>query len=130
VKPVRVLVADDHQGFRQALCELLELAGFEVVGQAADGTDAVVLARRVLPDVVLMDLSMPVLNGLDATRLLRETLPARVVVLSAFDSDQLEQAALAAGASAYLVKGANVETMAATLLRVTTEPETDRPPRP
>jgi DNA-binding NarL/FixJ family response regulator len=130
MKPVRVLVADDHQGFRQALCELLEVAGFEVVGQAADGTDAVVLARQVLPDVVLMDLSMPVLNGLDATRLLRETLPARVVVLSAFDSDQLEQAALAAGASAYLVKGANVETMAATLLRVTTEPETDRPPRP
>jgi DNA-binding NarL/FixJ family response regulator len=123
VKRARVLIADDHPAFRQALTEVLELTGFDVVGQAADGTDAVLLARRMVPDLVLIDLSMPVLNGLDTARLLRETLPAtRVVVLTAFDSGELEQAALDAGASAYLVKGANVETVEATLTRVMSEP--------
>jgi DNA-binding NarL/FixJ family response regulator len=130
VKRARVLIADDHPAFRQALTEVLELTGFDVVGQVADGTDAVLLARRIVPDLVLIDLSMPVLNGLDATRLLRETLPAtRVVVLTAFDSGELEQAALDAGASAYLVKGANVETVEATLTRVMSEPGACRDPR-
>jgi DNA-binding NarL/FixJ family response regulator len=130
MKRARVLIADDHPAFRQALTEVLELAGFDIVGQAVDGTDAVLLARQLVPDLVLIDLSMPVLNGLDATRLLRETLPAaRVVVLTAFDSGELEQAALDAGASAYLVKGTNLETVEATLTRVMSEPDAGREPR-
>jgi len=112
----RVMVADDHRRFREALVALLELDGFEVVGQAVDGADAVALAKQVRPDVVVMDLSMPVLNGLDATRLVRDALPSTpVVVLTAFTGDELERAALAAGATAYVVKDANLEELRAAL---------------
>jgi DNA-binding NarL/FixJ family response regulator len=111
-----VMVADDHRQFREALVALLELDGFEVVGQAADGADAVALAKQVRPDVVVMDLSMPVLNGLDATRLVRDALPSTpVVVLTAFTGDELERAALAAGATAYVAKDANLEELRAAL---------------
>jgi CheY-like chemotaxis protein len=75
MRRVRILVVDDHQMLREALVGMLEVAGFEVVGAVGDGADATSLAVELAPDVVLMDLSMPVLNGLDATRLLRE--PAR-----------------------------------------------------
>ena len=111
-----VLVADDHRQFREALVALLELDGFEVVGQAADGADAVALAKQVRPDVVVMDLKMPVLNGLDATRLVRDALPSTpVVVLTAFTGDELERAALAAGATAFVAKDANLEELRAAL---------------
>jgi len=100
-----VLVADDHAGVRAALAAVLDLIGLEVVGQATDGAEAVALAKALVPDLVVMDLSMPVLNGLDATRLLRDALPATpVVVFTAFASDELEAAAHAAGAAAYVVK--------------------------
>jgi DNA-binding NarL/FixJ family response regulator len=72
----RVLVVEDHRMLREALVELLEQAGFDVAGQAADGADAVALAKQLAPDVVLMDLRMPVLGGLDATRLIRDACPA------------------------------------------------------
>jgi DNA-binding NarL/FixJ family response regulator len=111
-----VMVADDHQRFREALVAVLELDGFEVVGQAADGADAVALAKQLQPDVIMMDLSMPVLNGLDATRLVRDALPSTpVVVFTAFTGAELERAALAAGATAYLAKDANLEELRATL---------------
>jgi CheY-like chemotaxis protein len=102
----RVLVVDDHAMLREALVELLVQAGFEVAGQAADGVDAVALAKQLEPDVVLMGLRMPVLGGLDATRLIKEGCPeTQVVLLSAFESPALEQQAEAAGCFAYLVKG-------------------------
>jgi DNA-binding NarL/FixJ family response regulator len=111
-----VLVADDHRQFREALVALLELDGFEVVGQAADGADAVALAKQMRPDVVVIDLKMPVLNGLDATRLVRDALPSTpVVVLTAFTGDELERAALAAGATAFVAKDANLEELRAAL---------------
>lgn len=111
-----VLVADDHRQFREALVALLELDGFEVVGQAADGADAVALAKQVRPDVVVFDLKMPVLNGLDATRLVRDALPSTpVVVLTAFTGDELERAALAAGATAFVAKDANLAELRAAL---------------
>jgi DNA-binding NarL/FixJ family response regulator len=111
-----VLVADDHRQFRRALVALLELDGFEVVGQAADGADAVALAKQMRPDVVVIDLKMPVLNGLDATRLVRDALPSTpVVVLTAFTGDELERAALAAGATAFVAKDANLEELRAAL---------------
>jgi DNA-binding NarL/FixJ family response regulator len=116
VKRVRVLVVDDHQMLREALVGLLSLAGFDVVGAMADGADATALAAELTPDVVLMDLSMPVMNGLDATRLLREVVPeVAVVVFSAFDSPELKRQAFAAGAVAFLPKGCSNERLRATL---------------
>ena len=102
----RLLVVDDHDMLREALVELLVQAGFEVVGEAADGADAVALARQLEPEVVLMDLRMPVLGGLDATRLIKDAHPAtQVVLLTAFESPALQQQAEEAGCFAYLVKG-------------------------
>jgi DNA-binding NarL/FixJ family response regulator len=102
-----VLLADDHTRLREALRDLLEETGFEVVGESGDGADAVAMARQLEPDIVVIDLRMPVLNGLDATRLIKDARPAtQVVVLSAFESPELERQALDAGAYAYLDKGA------------------------
>jgi DNA-binding NarL/FixJ family response regulator len=103
----RLVVADDHELLRAALVALLGQAGFEVVGEAGDGVDAVALARQLEPDVVLMDLRMPILGGLDAARLIKDACPAtQVVLLTAFESPALEQQAEEAGCFAYLVKGA------------------------
>jgi DNA-binding NarL/FixJ family response regulator len=125
----RVMVADDHRQFREALVALLELDGFEVVGQAADGADAVALVKLLRPDVVVMDLSMPVLNGLDATRMVRDALPSTpVVVLTAFTGDELERAALAAGATASVAKDANLEVLRATLDAAVAAPADRRDP--
>jgi two-component system invasion response regulator UvrY len=102
----RLLVADDHPMLRAALVDLLVQAGFEVAGEAADGADAVALAKELEPDVVLMDLRMPVLGGLDATRLIKDACPdIQVVLLTAFESPALQQQAEEAGCFAYLVKG-------------------------
>jgi DNA-binding NarL/FixJ family response regulator len=103
----RLLVVDDHDTLRQALVGLLRQAGFDVVGEASDGVDAVALAKQLEPEVVLMDLRLPVLGGLDATRLIKDACPAtQVVLLTAFESPALEQQAEEAGCFAYLVKGA------------------------
>ena len=111
----RVLLADDHDRLREALRDLLVETGFEVVGESGDGADAVAMARVLEPDVVVIDLRLPMLNGLDATRLIKDARPAtQVVVLSAFESPELERQALDAGAFAYLDKG----TMARRLHRV------------
>jgi DNA-binding NarL/FixJ family response regulator len=116
MRRVRVLVVDDHQMLREALVGLLEVAGFEVAGAVADGADATALAAELAPDVVLMDLSLPVLNGLDTTRLLREVAPdTAVVMFSAFDDAELKRQAFAAGAVAYLAKGCSNERLRATL---------------
>jgi DNA-binding NarL/FixJ family response regulator len=103
---IRVLVVDDHQLVRAGLTVLLRTApDLDVVGQAADGEQALVLARDLQPDVVLMDLSMPVLDGVAATRrLLAERPGARVVVLTSFAETERVQQALAAGAVGYLLK--------------------------
>ena len=116
MRRVRVLVVDDHQMLQEALVGMLELSGFEVVGAVADGADATSVAAELTPDVVLMDLSLPVMNGLDATRLLREVAPdTAIVMFSAFDSPELKRQAFAAGAVAYLSKGCSNERLRATL---------------
>jgi DNA-binding NarL/FixJ family response regulator len=116
MRRIRVLIVDDHLTVREALADLLDLLGFEVVGTAGDGVDGVAMAKDLEPDLVLMDLSMPVLNGLDATWLLREDMPGTpVVVFSAFDGDELKHHALAAGAVAYLAKDCTTERLRATL---------------
>jgi DNA-binding NarL/FixJ family response regulator len=116
MRRVRILVVDDHQMLREALVGMLAAAGFEVVGAVGDGADATSLAVELTPDVVLMDLSIPVLNGLDATRLLREVVPGvAIVVFSAFDSPELKRQAFDAGAVAYLPKGCSAERLRATV---------------
>jgi DNA-binding NarL/FixJ family response regulator len=102
----RLLVVDDHPMLRAALVDLLVQAGFEVAGEAADGADAVALTKELAPDVVLMDLRMPVMGGLDAARLIKDARPdIQVVLLTAFESPALQQQAEEAGCFAYLVKG-------------------------
>jgi DNA-binding NarL/FixJ family response regulator len=107
--PVRVLVADDQKLVRDGLSLLLGmLPGVEVIGTAVDGTDAVRQAQAARPDVVLMDLSMPNCDGVEATRLIVGRQPdVRVVVLTAFADDESVFAALRAGARGYLTKNAD-----------------------
>jgi two-component system, NarL family, nitrate/nitrite response regulator NarL len=111
----RVLLADDHVLLLEAFRRMLE-PEVEVVGAVADGADATSMAAELTPDVVLMDLSLPIMNGLDATRLLREVAPdTAIVMFSAFDSPELKRQAFAAGAVAYLSKGCSNERLRATL---------------
>jgi two-component system, NarL family, response regulator LiaR len=109
--PIRVLVADDHAVVREGLRTFLGLQdGIEVVGEAADGEQAVAEAQRLAPDVVLMDLVMPGLDGVGAMRRLRESLPgARVIVLTSFGDDERLLPAIRAGAAGYLLKDASIE---------------------
>ncbi len=105
---IRLLIADDHPLVRGALADLLAGADdIEVIAAAADGSEAVVMAQTTSPDVVLMDLEMPELNGIDAIRALREAgSPARVVVLTTFSDRDRILGALDAGALGYLLKDA------------------------
>lgn len=113
----RVLIADDHGLVRAGLRMIVEqIDGFEVVGEATDGREAIALARRLEPDVVLIDLTMPVLNGLEAIPLIRRHVPAaRVIVLSMHATEQHVAAALRAGATGYVVKDAAVDELAEAL---------------
>jgi DNA-binding NarL/FixJ family response regulator len=106
--PIRILLADDHPVVRDGLAAMLGTQpDFEVVGEAGTGAAAVAEAARLRPDVVLMDLEMPVLDGIEAIRQLRAADPAvQVVVLTAFDTDERIFGALQAGAQGYLLKGA------------------------
>jgi DNA-binding NarL/FixJ family response regulator len=110
---IRVLVVDDQALFREALVALLAVQpGIEVVGEAANGRDAVEAAGRLRPDVVLMDLRMPVLDGVGATRQLRVDHPSvRVLALTTFDGDAEVFPALRAGAVGYLLKDATTDRL-------------------
>ena len=115
---MKVLIADDHALFRDSLRSLLEARGFEVVGEAKNGREACDLARRLAPDVVLMDLSMPEMDGLAATRLISAELPAvKVLVLTASDEDAKLFEAIKSGAQGYLLKNLNAEDFFALLER-------------
>lgn len=105
---LRVVVADDHPVYREGLAMVLgSLPGVTVVGEAADGTEAVALAEELRPDVVLMDLSMPGMGGVEATRAIISGTPGvQVMVLSMHEGADSVVAALRAGARGYLVKGA------------------------
>ena len=110
---IRVLVADDHALVRAGLVNLVgDFEGFEVVGDAADGREALALARRVSPDIVLLDVSMPGLNGIDAcARLMQEAPGAKVVLLSMHASGEYVLPGLKAGARAYVIKDAAPEEL-------------------
>jgi DNA-binding NarL/FixJ family response regulator len=105
--PLRVLVVDDQELVRAGFCVILEAAGFTVAGEAGDGAQAVELVTRERPDVVLMDIRMPVMDGLEATRLIVAGPGApKVVILTTFDLDDYVYEALRAGASGFLLKDA------------------------
>jgi DNA-binding NarL/FixJ family response regulator len=106
MKPTRILLADDHNLLREGLRLLLERQdGFKVVAEASDGREAVRLAGEHRPEVVVMDVAMPVLNGIDATRRITETCPpAAVIILSMHDDESYIVRALNAGARGYLLK--------------------------
>lgn len=108
---IRVVLVDDHQLVRAGLRALLDLADdVEVVGEAGNGADALPVVASLTPDVVLMDLSMPVMDGIEATRRIREQTPdTHVVVLTSFTEEDRFAAALAAGAIGYLLKDSDPE---------------------
>jgi DNA-binding NarL/FixJ family response regulator len=118
--PVRVLIADDQRLVRESLATLLGLlGGIELVGSASNGEEAVALAIAHEPDVVLMDLRMPRMDGIAATRALRDRLPgARVIALTTFADDESVLGALRAGARGYLTKDAGAEDIKAAILTV------------
>jgi len=105
---VRVLIAEDNSLVSEVIKGLLEQAGYTVVGEAADGLEAIEMTQSTRPDVVLMDIKMPVMDGLEATQLIHKRCPTPVVVLTAYDTPALVEQASAAGAGAYLVKPPNV----------------------
>jgi DNA-binding NarL/FixJ family response regulator len=103
---LRILIADDHEVARKGIRSLLEShAGWEVCGEARDGREAVECATRLNPDVLLLDVGMPNLNGLDATRQILALIPdARILILTVHDSEQVVREVLAAGARGFLLK--------------------------
>jgi len=119
MKKIAVLLVDDHAVVRQGLRALLEAEGdIAVVGEAQNGREAVVLAKKTLPDVVLMDLAMPGMNGLEATRqIVRNVTSARVLVLTSYGDDDYVAQLMEAGATGYLLK----QTAAADLLKAIRE---------
>jgi two-component system, NarL family, response regulator LiaR len=117
---IRLLIADDHRVFCQGLACLFEQAqGFAVVGQAGDGEEAVRLARALKPDVALMDIHMPVMDGIQATRLICEAEPqTRVVMLTMYRDDEHVLDAIAAGAHGYILKEADSTELVEAVRRV------------
>jgi len=114
MEPIRVLIVDDHSMFREGMSSLLaSLPSFELVAEASTGEDAVRLAAETSPDVVLMDIGMPKMNGIEATRALLDVCPsARVLVLTMYEEPESVFAALRAGARGYLLKDAKSEDIA------------------
>src|SRR5213595_950712 len=112
--PVRVLLVDDHDLFRTGLRNLLEEQGVEIVGEAADGVQAVRMVRELAPDVVVMDLNMPGMGGVEATRQVTTAAPlTKVVVLTISDQDSDVLDAILAGACGYLLKDASIDELMA-----------------
>ena len=116
-EPVRVVVVDDHTVFRQGIAALLDAADdTSVVGQASTGSEAVSVVEEELPDVVLMDVQMPEMNGIEATRrVLADHPDVHVVMLTMLEDDDSLFAAMCAGARSYLLKGADKDDVLAAI---------------
>ncbi len=116
-KRPRVLIADDHAGVTNAVCRLLA-TDCDVVGTVADGSAVLEAAQRLLPDVVLVDLNLPNVNGLEICRQIRHSYPAtKVIVFSAMDDPEVQQRCVEVGASAFLFK-AMADDLPATVKRL------------
>ena len=112
-KPITILMAEDHAVVRQGLCALLNIDGsFKIVGEARTGREAVALAKTLKPDIILMDIAMPVLNGLEATRqILTDNPAAKVVILSAHTDHAYIERMTTAGVAGFLEKQTSAETL-------------------
>jgi len=109
---MRILIADDHDLFRAGLRNLLEEQGLSVIGEASTGAETVELARDLLPDVVVMDLNMPTMSGVEATRRILEVSPStNLVILALSDEDSEVKDAILAGACGYLLKDASIHEL-------------------
>jgi DNA-binding NarL/FixJ family response regulator len=118
---IRVLIVDDHPLYRDGIRERLESSdgSITVVGEASDGAQAHAKVAALHPDVVLMDISMPEVNGIDATRLIHADFPeVAVIILSVYDDDQYVHAAITAGASGYLLKTVEAQELRDSVTRV------------
>ncbi len=113
-EPIRVVISDDHELFRRGLKMVLEAEeDIEVVGEAADGQEAVARVEELAPDVVLMDVRMPRMGGIEATRLIRQLFPTtRIIVLTVSDEEDDIYGAVKAGANGYLLKEVSIEEVA------------------
>lgn len=110
---IRLMLADDHRMLREGLGRSMREQGFDVVGEASDGAEAVAMAQRVRPDVILMDVTMPEMDGVEACRQVRLDLPGTQVVMLTMHADQeVLASAIRAGASGYLVKDCSTEEIA------------------
>jgi DNA-binding NarL/FixJ family response regulator len=120
VSPIRIMLVDDHPAFRKGMAALIESEpGLEVVAQTGDGSEALELYRQKKPDVVLMDLRLPGIGGVEATMAIRKEFPdARVVVLTTFDTDEDIYRAMQSGAKSYLLKDTPEDELAATIRAV------------
>jgi DNA-binding NarL/FixJ family response regulator len=120
MKPIRILLAEDQTLMRQGLKTILELeSGFEVAGEAEDGKAAVKLALQLRPDIILMDVQMPQLNGVEATAAICRSWPeARVIILTTFDRDDYVFQGVRAGAVGYLLKDLPAPKLVETIRRV------------
>lgn len=116
---MRVLLADDHALFRAGIASLLRAWGMEIVGQAANGLEAIELTRRLKPELVLMDVTMSPCNGLEATRAIKAERPeVKVVIVTVSEDEQDLFEAIKSGAEGYLLKGMSEEELNATLTRI------------
>jgi DNA-binding NarL/FixJ family response regulator len=136
---IRILVVDDHAGYRQGLLAMIELEdGMEAVGEASDGREALEQVSLLKPDVVLMDVNMPGMDGMEATRKLADAYPGiLVIMLTMFKGEEHLREARRAGASAYVVKDADSEVLLGTIRDVMSgdvpllysNPQADAPPK-
>jgi DNA-binding NarL/FixJ family response regulator len=119
-RALRVLVVDDHLLTRCRTRQQIEdISGIQVIGEATDGFEAVALARTLLPDLILMDIAMPALDGIEATRRISSECPRiRIIMLSAYDGESFQRSARDAGAHAYVVKGESTKRLAGTIEEV------------
>jgi DNA-binding NarL/FixJ family response regulator len=118
--PTTILIVDDNQGVRNVLTRILQKGQeFRVVGEAEDGSEALELARALSPDLILMDLAMPRVNGLEATRRIKVERPGtKVIILTRYEEDAYRQAATQSGADAFLSKGIRLPELLATIRQV------------
>lgn len=112
MNPIRILIADDHPMFRFGIRTLLSAEpGIDIVGEATNGQEAITLAASLIPDLILMDINLPILNGIEATRqILKQNPQIGILIITMFEDDTIF-AALQAGARGYLIKGAEGEEM-------------------